>query len=227
MADPIKAIETSYRGYRFRSRLEARWAVFFDMLNIDWRYEPEGFELSDGTRYLPDFHLPRFNDDNGLWVEVKPENGAWDKAKRFAIDSGRAVWLAYGDPGANTYDVVSGCCGDRLRTCDHEGELDVMGGCVPLASKGIRENRMYWCADWEFDDTGLEGWLLHNGPHVLAATAVARAARFEFGETPATSAIRVKDTLRAIWKKHFQLQRPDLPANVWDLVLDFAEGEPA
>ena len=27
----IKAIETYYKGYRFRSRLEARWAVFFDL----------------------------------------------------------------------------------------------------------------------------------------------------------------------------------------------------
>lgn len=26
----IKAIDTYYKGYRFRSRLEARWAVFFD-----------------------------------------------------------------------------------------------------------------------------------------------------------------------------------------------------
>jgi hypothetical protein len=26
----IQAIETVYRGHRFRSRLEARWAVFFD-----------------------------------------------------------------------------------------------------------------------------------------------------------------------------------------------------
>lgn len=26
----IKAIDTIYKGYKFRSRLEARWAVFFD-----------------------------------------------------------------------------------------------------------------------------------------------------------------------------------------------------
>ncbi|MCB6994492.1 hypothetical protein LI177_13475 [bacterium 210820-DFI.6.37] len=26
----LKAIQTEYKGYRFRSRLEARWAVFFD-----------------------------------------------------------------------------------------------------------------------------------------------------------------------------------------------------
>jgi hypothetical protein len=43
----IKPIETRYRGYRFRSRLEARWAVFFDVAGIAWRYEPEGFDLTD------------------------------------------------------------------------------------------------------------------------------------------------------------------------------------
>lgn len=43
----IKAIETQYKGYRFRSRLEARWAVFFDVLGIQWEYEPEGFDLTD------------------------------------------------------------------------------------------------------------------------------------------------------------------------------------
>lgn len=32
----IKPIETKYKGYRFRSRLEARWAVFFDALGISW-----------------------------------------------------------------------------------------------------------------------------------------------------------------------------------------------
>ena len=70
---PIKAIETRYKGYRFRSRLEARWAVFFDALKIRWEYEPEGFELGGGLRYLPDFKLPddgRFPD---MWLEVKPD----------------------------------------------------------------------------------------------------------------------------------------------------------
>ena len=53
----IKPIETIYKGYRFRSRLEARWAVFFDALGIEWEYEKEGYNL-DGVRYLPDFWLP-------------------------------------------------------------------------------------------------------------------------------------------------------------------------
>ena len=49
MMNEIKAIETEYNGYRFRSRLEARWAVFFDAMGIKYEYEPEGFELEDGT----------------------------------------------------------------------------------------------------------------------------------------------------------------------------------
>src|ERR1022692_1636793 len=32
---------TQYNGYRFRSRLEARWAVFFNALHIKYVYEKE------------------------------------------------------------------------------------------------------------------------------------------------------------------------------------------
>lgn len=72
----IKAIETVYKGYRFRSRLEARWAVFFDEIGARWEYEPEGYRLKDGTCYLPDFLLHnvrgRGADDNGdIFVEIK------------------------------------------------------------------------------------------------------------------------------------------------------------
>lgn len=63
----IKPIETIYKGYRFRSRLEARWAVFFDQLAIKWQYEVEGFDLPGG-RYLPDFYLP----DYKCYFEIKP-----------------------------------------------------------------------------------------------------------------------------------------------------------
>ena len=66
--------KTKYRGLVFRSKLEAKWAVFFDALSIPWKYEPEWFRLPDGRRYLPDFHiLAPF--DEGLpepfYVEVK------------------------------------------------------------------------------------------------------------------------------------------------------------
>lgn len=83
----IKAIETEYHGYRFRSRLEARWAVFFDSLQVEWLYEFNAFETTVGN-YLPDFLLPksrpawwplypgepeeRMTASDGVYMEVKP-----------------------------------------------------------------------------------------------------------------------------------------------------------
>lgn len=71
-----RAIETEYAGCMFRSRLEAKWAVFFDHYGITWQYEREGYELTErldpfdepaSFRYLPDFWLP----EQGLHFEVK------------------------------------------------------------------------------------------------------------------------------------------------------------
>lgn len=96
--DPIiKPIETVYQGYRFRSRLEARWAVFFDTAGIRWEYEKEGFELSDGTRYLPDFYLS----DYRCWIEIKgqkPTEGERRKAGLLAAQTGEPVNIFCSDP---------------------------------------------------------------------------------------------------------------------------------
>lgn len=64
----IQPIETRYASHRFRSRLEARWAVFFTTLGIRWQYEPQGYTVGPAkTPYLPDFLLP----DLRTFVEVK------------------------------------------------------------------------------------------------------------------------------------------------------------
>lgn len=77
----IKAIETVYNGYKFRSRLEARWAVFFDAAGIKYEYEPQGFEMDDGTRYLPDFYLPELD----VYAEVKGDRpGVKKDVERYA-----------------------------------------------------------------------------------------------------------------------------------------------
>lgn len=117
----IKPIETVYRGHRFRSRLEARWAVFFDALGIKWQYEPEGYHLSDGSRYLPDFWLPGFHLKHGVFVEVKPEGGDLSKARQFAIESDEAVLLAVGVPRQDApmhclFTDVNGDCATSLRS---------------------------------------------------------------------------------------------------------------
>lgn len=74
MTTTIKPIETVAYGRRFRSRLEARYAVFLTTLGLRWEYEPEGFKLPSGW-YLPDFCLPDVPDMNGhkgIWIEIKP-----------------------------------------------------------------------------------------------------------------------------------------------------------
>lgn len=103
METAIKSIETIYNGYRFRSRLEARWAVFLDSLGVKYEYEPEGFELPDGTRYLPDFrvmcHATRGGDCEPfpLYIEVK---GQMDEAsaKKIKAFSWYGAYQDYPDP---------------------------------------------------------------------------------------------------------------------------------
>lgn len=102
----VKAIETVYNGYRFRSRLEARWAVFFDTMGIRYVYEPEGFVLSDGTMYLPDFYLP----DSDTYVEIKGVMSDKDKHKieQFMQDCHKDFLIGYEDMHFQASDVFGG-----------------------------------------------------------------------------------------------------------------------
>jgi len=101
----IKAIETRYKGYRFRSRLEARWAVFFDAFPLRWEYEHEGYDLGDAGFYLPDFYLPDL--EGGTYVEVKPDDGYLDGyEKKFLTlteQTGKKLLLAVGIPDQRSY----------------------------------------------------------------------------------------------------------------------------
>ena len=100
----LKAIETVYNGYRFRSRLEARWAVFFDAMDVEYQYEPEGFDLGDGVWYLPDFWLPHIE----TWVEIKPtelDSHEQQKAYLLSAQSGQAVLSLFGYPNARFEEI--------------------------------------------------------------------------------------------------------------------------
>jgi hypothetical protein len=68
----LQPIPTKYKGHTFRSRLEAKWAMFFTLLGARWQYEPEGFDLG-GVWYLPDFAI-----DGYRWFEIKPGHIPWD-----------------------------------------------------------------------------------------------------------------------------------------------------
>lgn len=203
----IKAIETQYKGYRFRSRLEARWAVFFDALDLEWEYEREGFDLGEHGWYLPDFYLPGV--DGGYWIEVKGDKAAaddkaWGKLMALTEATGTAGLLVYGDPYPAVDAAHRGWEGPGWKMSHPAG-----GGDFPY----------YFCVcPWcgkvgiEFDGRGARvcGWQAHHKTEAAAlgdirhlghwraddkcytadderffrAAIAARSARFEHGEMP-------------------------------------------
>lgn len=95
----IQAIPTTYKGITFRSRLEARWAIYFETLGLEWHYEFEGYQLGD-CWYVPDFWLPKVG-WKGTFVEVKPTRevaGADDRIFRLAGEAGVDTLLVWSNP---------------------------------------------------------------------------------------------------------------------------------
>lgn len=100
----VQAIETRFDGHLFRSRTEARWAVFFKEMGWKYQYEVEGFDLK-GVRYLPDYFLPELN----CWFEVKgsmPSADELDKLRSLVEATGRDALLAWGFPKREEYYMV-------------------------------------------------------------------------------------------------------------------------
>lgn len=69
----IKAHPTMYNGVQYRSRLEARWAAFFDLIHWEHEYEP-----IDLPGWSPDFRVvfpcghSACSGSHSLLVEIKP-----------------------------------------------------------------------------------------------------------------------------------------------------------
>jgi len=191
----IAAIETSYKGYRFRSRLEARWAVFFDALGVPWEYEKEGYDLPEVGKYLPDFWLPH----QEAFVEIKGEHPNEEElAKCYQLfrNSGYAVFAFSGVPvyetigrGIGYFDDVresSGgatCCWDcDFTACPLCGAVFLDDGCRSHDSMGCYVGRVNnngdpmtcACKGRHYDDKRIE-----------RAVTAARSARFEHGESGA------------------------------------------
>lgn len=120
----IKSIPTVYNGFTFRSRLEARWAVFLDGISLRWEYEPEGYQLPSGW-YLPDFWLP----DRGVFVEVKSENGRTAAARKKCFElcdaTGSPVVITGGVPDEYDYDRALSRPTCEIIVTDYEGDMRV------------------------------------------------------------------------------------------------------
>jgi hypothetical protein len=172
----IRAIETRYNGYRFRSRLEARWAVFLDHCKEQYIYEHQGFELPSGP-YLPDFFLPR----RTAFIEVKPIHllpishfEFWRVNKGLTAPASSHYPIRddnFPREIVQLYELYA-----ALKLAPHMGvvvygdPIDVVGfgdgGSVCMDKHGLRTG------------IGVLDWF-HN---LMDAADVARAARFEHGE---------------------------------------------
>ncbi len=183
----IKAIETVYNGYRFRSRIEARWAVFFDTLGIRYEYEKEGYQV-DHIRYLPDFWLP----DLQYWIEIKgqkPTDREVEKAQSIVKATGYPCFIFTGLPDHN--DLVKAqelqyYIGNFATGYNLAGSLVISANdCLWVECEECQEVRIesastifaheHWCCEAGFPDC-------ISTPRLLAAYTAARQARFEHNE---------------------------------------------
>jgi hypothetical protein len=193
----IKAIETEYKGYRFRSRLEARWAVCFDKLGLEWVYESEGFVLDDGITYLPDFYLafPIFNRP-GLYVEIKPSMplpGSIEikKLNSFNSDLTRLIVLLRGLPENEIEFVIQAtdqCVPVWLGYQDGRVPYILPGEKLNLCILGLtKEGYCAFFPDGHITSiTECQMRVYRHSWFIQSALRVARGARFEHGEKPET-----------------------------------------
>jgi hypothetical protein len=161
------ALETVWQGYRFRSRLEARWAIFFSRLGIEFDYEPQGFSLPSGC-YLPDFWLPQVH----MWAEVKPGRFTQREQKlceELVLTTGHPVLMLVGPPNFREYHAL--CPGFDGEGPAPEGEVWLLD--YLLSNRYLHENRFF----------SAPGLLIRpdfdHMPEYIEAVSAARAARFE------------------------------------------------
>ena len=179
----IRAIDTIYNDRRFRSRLEARWAVFFDEMSLPYLYEPEGFQLGE-IRYLPDFSLPngiRFADEGkhrqNIWIEIKPnaqlDDSDRQKITQFVKQTGYSLLLIAGEPGEEA--------SLRFITYDHQkgawNASDVKW--IELANQELGLLNLEDLRQQVGDDTRTILNQLSHAQRVLSAFSAAKQARFD------------------------------------------------
>ena len=136
----IKAHPTKYNGVQFRSRLEARWAAFFDLAGWEWEYEP-----IDLMGWSPDFRvvLPRShsecNGDHVLIVEVKPYSTLEDFAGHPCMD------YPFGGPENRAIPAdASACFGANPRTTQWQMVHGAGGGTYSVETWGNMDVDGLW-----------------------------------------------------------------------------------
>lgn len=197
----IQAFETDYDNYLFRSRLEARWAVFFNALKVPYRYELEGYRIGRG--YLPDFYLPQIN----TYFEIKPfdaSDDAFNKVlalcvglfRRKDYPSTPKVALIEGDPfqpSVHIFHCMPWLPGNKPRdlvdSMQHKSIFPEFRDSVEYMDEDFFCYHFYWPMGWSsssgnWSPVHAQFMRKEDKPIVLSAARKARQARFEHGERP-------------------------------------------
>lgn len=170
----LKAIETRYNGYRFRSRLEAKWAVFLHDCLIAYQYEPEGFQCPSGW-YLPDFWIPVIGTNDASFLEIKPAHKPFEEKTFHCLAElsnsfQQTAFLVVGDPvefdlhfhfPSNHYGWL---CSPHNESIKHNNRSNSVSLAEMLARKTITQQ----------DEI----------TKILENARYARSVRFEHGESP-------------------------------------------
>ena len=189
----MQPIETHYNGYRFRSRLEARWAVFFDAIGQPYIYEPEGFVFEDGTCYLPDFYLEKVSGrgTRNIFVEVKGVLNSYDLHKVEMFSRHKPIIIFGQIPnysGSSWYDAFRDDMDDNIYNLAYS------------------EGDWYWAEPKASTHGGLvldypdDRYSYVDERMTRAAYDIARQVRFEHGETP--TAEQVRNEAKKLAKKY-------------------------
>lgn len=151
----VTAIETTYAGHQFRSRLEARWAVFFNYLGIEWQYEPQGFVICGPAgrwTYLPDFYLPKLD----VWVEVKGNASALDWEMLATAADGWAVSSL--PPSRRAYSGNCTSSSEAVCDCGGCGSAILVLGNIPSEAKQAAA----WSRPWAHEVSRVDHYLVVN-----------------------------------------------------------------
>lgn len=188
----MRVIEPIYDGYRFRSRTEAKWAVFWNHIGLPFAYEKEGYDLGE-TCYLPDYFIPAFD----AFVEIKPDPPTAEEIRKcelLHLQSGKTVLLLHGQPWPGRYRALL-FDRDTLGNASEESRPYLEGvilqcgrcECLVFVAEDERGEPYVWQALGHKNRTCSMGKCVERDPELTdalrAAFAAATQARFEKGPT--------------------------------------------
>lgn len=180
----MKSLEAVYKGYRFRSRAEARWFIFYSLAGVEATYESEAIDLG-GFVYIPDYWLDIFR----AWAEIKGHIAndqagllMLDKCTKLAVQSGRPVILNFRDPLDARCIVFRGdkmYSQSRWTHCDHCGGLAL----------GVRSDNFHcvWCPRMHNDPPLTFDALRSARRRLYEAALTARQHRFGVSKSRAAN----------------------------------------